>query len=269
MIQKEFAKQVIDKIRNNPEVVGLAAAGSWITGEMDEYSDLDLVLVTHTKLSDDKNKMTGFASQFGNLLNAFTGEHVGEPRVLICMFGNPLLHVDIKFITPEEFRTRVEDPVILWERDHRLSEIIQSTKPEWPALDFQWIEDRFWTWIHYATLKIGRGEYFEALDFLSFLRMVVIAPLLQLKNGKLPRGLRKVEFNFAPADLDKLISTVPVYEVDSIINSLENATKIYLELRKDLFPGSVRLNENLRIETGKFLAETKNRINTQSGEKRL
>jgi len=45
--------------------------------------------------------------------------------------------------------------------------------------------------------KIGRGEYFEALDFISWLRVSVISPLFQLKGGRLPRGLRKVEFNFA------------------------------------------------------------------------
>jgi hypothetical protein len=31
------------------------------------------------------------------LLVGFTGEHVGEPRVLICLYGPPVLHVDLKF----------------------------------------------------------------------------------------------------------------------------------------------------------------------------
>jgi hypothetical protein len=172
MIQKEFAYHIVEKIKNNPEIIGLAVGGSWITEEMDEYSDLDLTLVTITKQSDNKQKMIDFASSFGILLNAFTGEHVGEPRVLICLYDNPFLHVDIKFVTVEEFKIRVEDPVILWEKNNVLTEIIESTKSEWPKLDFQWIEDRFWTWIHYAALKIGRGEYFEALDFLSYLRSI-------------------------------------------------------------------------------------------------
>ena len=29
----------------------------------------------------------------------FTGEHVGESRVLICLYGPPLLHVDLKFVS--------------------------------------------------------------------------------------------------------------------------------------------------------------------------
>ena len=264
MIQIEFAKQIIEKIKSNPDVLGLAVGGSWITNELDDYSDLDLVLVTQTRFSDDKNKMISFASGLGNLLNAFTGEHVGEPRVLICLYNNPFLHVDIKFVTPEEFNLRVEDPVVLWERDNILTEIIKSTKSEWPELDFQWIEDRFWTWIHYATLKIGRGEYFEALDFLSYLRATVIAPLMQLKNGLLPRGLRKVEFNFSDPDLEKLILTVPKYEINSIVNSLEQIIELYHELSLELYPDSIRFNEVLRVKTQEFLTETKKNVHGMS-----
>ena len=259
MIQKEFANQIVKKLQRNPDVVGLAAGGSWITNEMDEYSDLDLILVTKTKVSNDKSRMIHIASEFGNLLNAFTGEHVGEPRVLICMFDNPFLHVDIKFVTPPEFEKRVENPVILWEKADVLTNIIKSTKAEWPKINFQWIEDRFWTWIHYTTLKIGRGEYFEVLDFLSYLRVTVIAPLIQLKNGQLPRGLRKAEFNLDSTDLEKLKETVSKYDLDSVVNSLEKIIKLYLLLRKELYPKSIILNENLREKTEAFFITQKNK----------
>lgn len=257
MIQKEFADQLVEKVKHYPGVVGLAAGGSWITGETDEYSDLDLVLVTETKISDDKNKMIKFASAAGDLLGAFTGEHVGELRVLICLYDNPLLHVDIKFVTVEEFKERVENPVVLWEKDGILSGITGRTRAEWPKPDFQWLEDRFWTWIHYASLKVGRGEYFEALDFISYLRVSVISPLMQIRNGQLPRGLRKVEFNFADTDLEKLKRTVPEYEVNSIVESLENVIQLYLELRKELYPGTVVFNEKVKEKTIEFFYEIK------------
>jgi hypothetical protein len=31
--------------------------------------------------------------------SAFSGEHVGEPRALICLYGPPLLPVDLKFVS--------------------------------------------------------------------------------------------------------------------------------------------------------------------------
>lgn len=255
MIQKDFAKHVVEKIRSNPDVLGLAAGGSWISDELDKYSDLDLVLVTKSLMSDDRIKMISFASALGELLNAFTGEHVGEPRLLVCMYDNPFLHVDIKFVTPAEFRTRVEDPVVLFERDGILSQIIASTKSEWPVLDFQWIEDRFWTWIHYIALKLGRGEYFEVIYSVFFLHTTVISPLMLVKNKHLPRGLRKVESILPGIDLGNLKATLPDYDVNSIINSLGKIVILYKNLRQDLFPESVIINEKLRERVEEYVRE--------------
>ena len=54
MIQKEFADKVVEIVKKDAAVTGLAVAGSWITNELDEYSDLDLILITKEKISDDK-----------------------------------------------------------------------------------------------------------------------------------------------------------------------------------------------------------------------
>lgn len=124
MIQKDFAYTIVEIINKDSNVIGLAAGGSWITNELDEYSDLDLILITKKKIAGDKEKMISYAKSFGAFISGFTGEHVGEPRVLICLYDNPLLHVDIKFLTLPEFHERVENPVILFETDKQLSYII-------------------------------------------------------------------------------------------------------------------------------------------------
>lgn len=80
-------------------------------------------------------------------------------------------------------------------------------------------------------LKIGRGEYFEAYDFMGFLRMVVFGPLLHIKNGNLPRGVRKVETDLTSADLTKLKLTIPTYDKQSLLASLRNAVSLYQQLR--------------------------------------
>lgn len=220
-------------------VLGLAVGGSWITGEMDEYSDLDLVLVTREKLAGDRGRMTDYAKKLGHYLSGFTGEHVGEPRVLICLFDHPLLHVDIKFVTTEEFANRVEDPFILFDRHGELHSILEATEARFPYPDFQWIEDRFWTWVHYALLKIGRGEYLEAFDFSGYLRMVVLGPLLHIRNGNLPRAVRRVETDLSNEDLNSIIKTIPAYDRASLIQSLESSVNLYRSLRDELFTETV------------------------------
>lgn len=246
MIQQDFAHRVTDLVRNNPAVLGLAVAGSWADDELDEYSDLDLVLVTTEKLGGNKQKMIAFARSFGDFISGFTGDHVGEPRLLVCLYDNPLLHVDIKFVTLKEFQIRVDDPVVIFEREGQLSEVIRQYPSQWPAPDMQWIEDRFWTWVHYIATKIGRGEYFEALSNLDYLRMNVLSPLMQLKNSQKARGLRKVETRLKAADLENLKITVAQYNKASLIKALDNSISVYKSLRRKL--GTETLDKQIKAE---------------------
>jgi predicted nucleotidyltransferase len=56
MIQREFADNAKTILEPDDNVIGLAVEGSWLTNEIDEYSDLDLILVTRQRISDDKNQ---------------------------------------------------------------------------------------------------------------------------------------------------------------------------------------------------------------------
>jgi len=257
---KEFVDNVIKVIKKDENVLGLAIGGSWITNEIDEFSDIDFVLVTKNKIASDAEKMIRFAKQFGNLLNAFTGEHVGEKRLLVCLYENPLLHVDIKFITPDELYERVENPIVVWERENLLTDIIKHSEPKFPFPNFQWIEDRFWIWIHYTVSKIGRGEFFETLDAISFLRTNVIAQFLQIKNNHLPKGLRKAEKHFKESDLKKLISTVADYNSNSLIKSVEEIIHFYKDLREEIFPEDIKFQTQTEKKSLEYFDEIKNRI---------
>lgn len=259
MIQQEFANRAKTILEKNDNVIGLAVAGSWLTKEMDEFSDLDLIVVTQQKVSDDKNRMIEYAKKLGDFLSGFTGEHVGEPRVLICLFNNPLLHVDIKFLTIEEFHSRIETPFLLFDKNGQLGNAIKNSEAEFPYPNFQWIEDRFWTWVHYALLKIGRGEYFEALDFLGFLRMVVFGPLLHMKNNSLPRGVRKVEMELADDDLALLKLTIPTYDRQSLLGSLKNAVSLYRQLRTALYDNTVLIQTETEQNVMVYFDQIENR----------
>ena len=216
-IQQQFAERITGIIRKDPAVIGLAVGGSWLTNEIDEYSDLDLVLVTKEKISHDKQKMLAYARSFGELLSGFTGEHVGEPRVLICLY---------------------------------------ASTAKFPYPSFQWIEDRFWVWVHYILQKIGRGEYMEAFDCFGLLRMMVLGPLLHIKNNQLPRGVRKAETHLSPNDLEALKSTVPSYDRASLIKALTNSIDLYKKLRASLFNDTVTLQSATEKRVMEYLRES-------------
>jgi hypothetical protein len=189
-LHQTFIDHAVARLSSDARIVGVLGAGSLITSETDEYSDVDLVAVAsdadYPAVTRDRRKIL---ESLGDLVSAFSGEHVGEPRVMICLYGNPLLHVDVKFVALESLRQRVENPLILFERGSQISEVLQATEPAHPMPDPQWIEDRFWTWIHYGALRLGRGELFEVIDLLGFLRSQVFGPLSLVNAGRLPRGV--------------------------------------------------------------------------------
>ncbi len=259
MIQIEFARNASYVLETDNNVIGLAVGGSWLTGQIDEFSDLDLIVVTGERISNNKSAMIAYAKRLGHFLTGFTEEHVGEPRVLICLYDKPLLHVDIKFVTLEEFEHRVESPFVLLDKRGQLQSVVNNTPSVFPYPDYQWIEDRFWVWVHYALLKVGRGEFFEALDFFGFLRMVVFGPLLHIKNGSLPRGVRKVETELSENDFSDFKLTVPTYDSKSLLVSLRNSVSLYRKLRKSLFYDNVQLQTETEDSVMLYFSEIENR----------
>ncbi len=250
---QQFLTNAVHVIQQDAEATGLAVGGSWASGEMDTYSDLDLVLVTRQVIAPDVDRMRAYASRLGPVLASFRGDHVGEPRLLIALYDAPLMHIDIKFLTLDEFHQRVEDPVIVWERDNALTAVIRQSAAHYPDFDFQWAEDRYWIWVHYALLKIGRGEYLEALDFLAFLRSTVLGPMLHLQNGNLPKGVRRIETSVRIDELAKLYQTIGAPNRNALIDSLEAATRLYETLRDTLAPSLLQKNEKARLAVERYL----------------
>lgn len=231
---KSFSEKVIELAKADTTILAVAAAGSAITGETDEFSDLDLVIVTREAIAPDAEKMRAFAARFPGLIAAFTGEHVGERRLLICLYDKPLLHVDFKFLTADELGERIENPVILFERENILSRAYAASEASWPMPDLQWLEDRFWVWVHYAALKIGRGEFYETGDFLSFVRGQVLGPLLAVKYGRPARGVRKLETFLNAEDSVAMQATFAQPEKLPLIQAVQAAITLYRKLRSGL-----------------------------------
>lgn len=238
---QKFVNSLAEILLNDSQYIGLAAGGSWIDGQMDHFSDVDLVVVHKAdflSLSERKS----LAASAGNLLAGFTGEHVGEPRLLICLYDDPLLHVDLKFVSLSDLHSRVEDPIIIWERDQALTAILQNSEAAFPHPDYQWIEDRFWVWVHYAAAKIGRGELFETLTFISFMQQNVLGPLALIKNGYLPKGVRKLEMHLPEEDFLAMQSTLANYDRQSCLNAVHQIVIYYKTLREAIMPDTVVRN---------------------------
>lgn len=233
-VHAAFLAQALPRFANDARIVGVAAGGSYITDTMDEHSDLDLVVaIEPAQVEAVMRDRQAIAATLGPLLAAFTGEHVGEPRLLIALYGtSPLLHVDLKFVALPDAAQRVEDPAVLLDRDGRLAATLATGKALYPAPDAQWIEDRVWIWVHYAATKIARGELFDAIAMLAYLRSTVLGPLALQRAGARPSGVRRVE-QAAPDAAAWMQATLATHSRDSCIDALQQCVACYLDLRDD------------------------------------
>jgi hypothetical protein len=236
---RSFLEHALPTFRADGRLAGVAAGGSFISDRLDEQSDLDLVLISDSAAAAHVLRDgPAIAGTLGPLLAAFVGDHVDEPRLLICLYGPPLLHVDLKFLSLEELADRVEDPVILWDRAGAARAAMSLGEGVYPQPRFQWIEDRFWVWMHYTANKIARGELFEAIDALTFVRGRVLGPLTLAGAGAQPNGVRRVE-QHTPDRVVVLQPTVPSYDRDSCRNALAATVALYTDLRARLAPASL------------------------------
>ncbi|MEV4222251.1 nucleotidyltransferase domain-containing protein [Nonomuraea sp. NPDC049725] len=211
-LHNRFLSDALPRIRQDPRVAGVAVAGSIAKGRPDVYSDVDLIVViddeAFDRVMEERLELIG---SWAALVAGFTGEHVGEPRLIITLVGPPLLHVDFKFVRASDFAERIEDPDVLWDRDGSLAASLAEHPPADSSLDLQWIEDRFWVWVHYGATKLGRGELFEVIGFLSYLREAVLGPLAARRVGASPRGVRHLE-SIAPDEARALQATLCGYD---------------------------------------------------------
>lgn len=181
---RQFLENATRILRQDERLVGMAVAGSLADSYADEFSDVDLVIAVEPEFQEEvMAERQSIAAMLGTLAAAFTGEHVGEPRLLICLYDDPVLHVDLKFVPLEDATPVVDNPAVVWDRAGRLKAVLRRREGRYPPPDVQWIEDRFWIWIHYLAGKIARGELFEAIEGLSFLRTTVLAPLGMTRLG--------------------------------------------------------------------------------------
>jgi hypothetical protein len=251
---QSFVDALLRLLQADDQYCALAVGGSWMENKMDRFSDIDLVIV-HTADTLPLAQRQSLAGAAGNLLASFTGEHVGEPRLLICLYDTPLLHVDLKFVALPDMHTRVEDPLILWERDGQLTKIYTESHAKFPYPDYQWLEDRFWIWTHYAATKIGRGELFETLAFLSYIQQVVLGPLALIRHGHLPKGVRKLEQHLPESDLQALKQTLATYDRRSLLKAVHASVAYYKELRDAVMPGTLQRNTRAEQRVLAYLQE--------------
>jgi 5'-deoxynucleotidase YfbR-like HD superfamily hydrolase/predicted nucleotidyltransferase len=240
---RQFLHQALAALQQDARIAGVWVAGSYVSDTMDAYSDVDLRIAVHpAAMAELRAGRREFAARLGSLLEAFSGEHVGQPDLLICLYDKPLLHVDLLFVEHVP-GMQFEQCIRLWPAQEQDAQApVQSA----PPVDLDWMEQRFWIWVHYGAGKLARGELMEAVDFLAFLRMSVLGPLALEQQGALSYGVRRVETVLPTEIMSMLESTVARYERSDCARALGQCVALYRVLReRRAGPGYGKLDAEL------------------------
>ncbi len=258
-----FLAAAVPRLAYDARIVGVAAGGSYVTGNLDEFSDLDLVIAVEPDAhAEVMRERPTIAAELGTLLVAFTGEHVGEPRLLVCLYGtdaSSLLHVDLKFVRLPDAAKRVEDPIVLWARDERFAAELHVGTAQYPAPDLQAIEDRFWVVAHYVATKAARGEVLEAVAALDFLRYLALGPMALRSRAARPTGVRRLE-QAAPDLALEIARTVAPCAAAACFAALELAIDLYRRLRAELESPGLRHHTSAEHAVRAYVHETAARL---------
>jgi hypothetical protein len=220
---------------DDPEVLGMTLGGSFVEGEPDQVSDLDLRVVVEDEALDSMLARRGdLAERAGPLVAAFHGGHVGDERLLITLYDD-LVHVDYAIIPISEVAAHNHGRAahVLWERDRRVSEQLPGEPADDTAADLAWMEARMWTWVWYTHSKILRGELYEALDALNSLRVWVLFRLTAFTAGLRYKGARFAEELVGEhrADVER---TVAGLSREGQLEALRATVRVYLALADPL-----------------------------------
>ncbi len=213
----------------------MAIAGSFVDGSPDEYSDLDLrVVLANGSFERVFPRREEFARACGPLVAAFKGEHVGEPQLLITLYDD-LVHVDYLFteLADAPKRNDGRKVQVLWQRDPGVSEKLSQPYTADPAADLAYMEARMWTWTWYIQSKILRGELWEAVSGLAFVRDEVLFRLLAMSQGMRYRGARFAE-QIIGTHADAVARTLGPLDKGSVLEALRATVHLYIELADPL-----------------------------------
>ena len=228
-------KAVCRNAMGEPTVLGMVIGGSFASGEADVYSDLDMQLVVEDEAVEaTSGELRRLAEEAGPVVAAFFAEHVGLPHMLIVLYDD-LIHADFEPLAVTQVGTRNAGLAthVLWERDGIVSSALTGTQEEDPAADLRWIEDRMWTWSWYIQTKVLRGELYEALDGLQYLRDSVLFKLLAIRRGERPSGARRVEARIGEW-AHQFADTLPVLSRESMMRALRASMTLYQMLADPL-----------------------------------
>lgn len=233
-------RQVFDRclavLAAGPEV-SLAVAGSLAAGEVDEFSDLDLIA-----LVDDggdagalRERLLEALHPEAEVLASFEATHLGRPDLWIVYlrWGDWVVKLDLALQHRPSALPLPIEARILHDPAGRFAGLPREQGAG--ALDFAQIDRRFVGWLWYTYSKIERGELFQAARSIDYTRENALLPGLLFLHDQPQDGHRRVERRLPAEEVARLARSYPAaLEKGELLRAFRSLAEHYQTARSAL-----------------------------------
>ncbi|MBT4762910.1 MAG: hypothetical protein HOO06_14545 [Bdellovibrionaceae bacterium] len=232
----ELCKKILNFFYEQPEVVSAFVSGTCASGNMDEYSDLDLGFVCTSEESKDKIWARRFNWPLSDWFHRMDADHV-KPYFIIYLF-EPHIHVDVSFYTVENLPPQAGGPYeVAYNKSVSLDSWLKKVNspyklsPDWSNVIHE--EERFWTWVHASWGHVARGEYYEEVHFIADIRKIIHKWHARL-NGEDNFNMRRLEQRGETQFIEAMSPSFPKPNRKEMKKALLNLIQIHKLQRKEI-----------------------------------
>jgi hypothetical protein len=219
--------------------VAIAVSGSLSSGEVDDYSDLDLELVVgKNQIAEVTEWMVPLVSAHGRLLARFPATHLGLPDLWIFFleWQDTVVKVDVWVLTAADLARFVSGARVIVAGEVRAAngggETGESTAKQ---PDFADLQNKFCGWMWFTCIKIARAELAEATESLEVMRSRALLPCLHYVHSTPYEGYRKLEKRLPAQLVKRLYSTYPKeLSPGGVLHALRELTRLFEDTQAEM-----------------------------------
>lgn len=230
--------------------IGVLMSGSFVNGQPDALSDLDIELVVRpgADVAGVRAWIEDLVSGLGPVLAGFPADHLGLDNLLVFFLAQDdrvqtrVLKIDIWVMTTDELpyvpKARVlRDPGGFVAHHRRMLQGdgnagSVSGREAGPPIDFADLQNKLCGWAWFTYVKIARGHLLEAMESLDFMRSRALLPCLLLAEDLPMEGYRLLDLRLSAARRAALYQTFPTrHEPAALMHSLDAMLDLFLAIR--------------------------------------
>lgn len=244
--------------------IGIVVQGSIATNMLDEYSDIDLLIVLDDieKLHQSISGLEPYLLNKYRILASFTANHINRENLFVFYLkkSKMILKLDIQIEKDLLFDCEQSNKYLIIRDSYNIKKSVVEIKE---IIDYNILYKKFSVWLWYIFYLIERGEYFQAARSIDFSRENALLPIIRHINGLSNfDGHRRIELLLPKQIVNELKTTYPKSLTHKDLkSSLENLMDLFEKYWIDLVDCK-HLNMELFYEIKKTIVD---KIQTNNG----